>query len=71
MFTYETFDKRNSRTLIYFWLYEIFNYIADEFEPIASTQYKSDDAGEEITANYNLYTYPKTGVGLQMIWYDY
>jgi len=24
-------------------------------------------AGEEITANYNLYTYPKTGVGLQMI----
>ena len=24
-------------------------------------------AGEEITANYNLYTYPKTGIGLQMI----
>ena len=24
-------------------------------------------AGEEIKANYNLYTYPKTGVGLQMI----
>ena len=24
-------------------------------------------ADEEITANYNLYTYPKTGVGLQMI----
>ena len=24
-------------------------------------------AGDEITANYNLYTYPKTGVGLQMI----
>ena len=23
-------------------------------------------AGEELTANYNLYTYPKTGVGLQM-----
>ena len=23
--------------------------------------------GQEITANYNLYTYPKTGVGLQMI----
>ena len=22
-------------------------------------------AGEELTANYNLYTYPKTGVGLQ------
>ena len=24
-------------------------------------------AGEELTANYNLYTYPKTGIGLQMI----
>ena len=24
-------------------------------------------AGNELTANYNLYTYPKTGVGLQMI----
>ena len=23
--------------------------------------------GQEITANYNLYTYPKTGVGIQMI----
>ena len=23
--------------------------------------------GEELAANYNLYTYPKTGVGLQMI----
>ena len=23
-------------------------------------------AGEELAANYNLYTYPKTGVGLQM-----
>ena len=25
-------------------------------------------AGEELTANYNLYTYPKTGVGIQMLW---
>ena len=24
-------------------------------------------AGEELAANYNLYTYPKTGVGIQMI----
>ena len=23
------------------------------------------EAGEEVTANYNLYTYPKTGVGIQ------
>ena len=26
---------------------------------------KDVKAGEEITANYNLYTYPKTGVGIQ------
>ena len=26
---------------------------------------KDIKVGEEITANYNLYTYPKTGVGLQ------
>ena len=24
-------------------------------------------AGEEITANYNLYTYPKTGIGIQSL----
>ena len=28
---------------------------------------KDIKAGQEVTANYNLYTYPKTGVGLQMI----
>ena len=28
---------------------------------------KNVKAGDELTANYNLYTYPKTGVGLQMI----
>ena len=28
---------------------------------------KEIKSGEELTANYNLYTYPKTGVGLQMI----
>jgi len=28
---------------------------------------KDIKAGEELSANYNLYTYPKTGVGLQMI----
>jgi len=28
---------------------------------------KDIKADEEVTANYNLYTYPKTGVGLQMI----
>ena len=28
---------------------------------------KDIKSGEELTANYNLYTYPKTGVGIQMI----
>ena len=28
---------------------------------------KDIKVGQEVTANYNLYTYPKTGVGLQMI----
>ena len=28
---------------------------------------KEIKAGEELTANYNLYTYPSTGIGLQMI----
>ena len=28
---------------------------------------KDIKAGQEVTANYNLYTYPKTGVGIQMI----
>ena len=28
---------------------------------------KNIKAGEELTANYNLYTYPKTGVGIQML----
>ena len=28
---------------------------------------KDIKAGEELTANYNLYTYPKTGVGIQML----
>ena len=28
---------------------------------------KDINPGDELTANYNLYTYPKTGVGIQMI----
>ena len=28
---------------------------------------KDVKSGDELTANYNLYTYPKTGVGLQML----
>ena len=29
---------------------------------------KNIKAGQELTANYNLYTYPKTGIGLQSFW---
>jgi len=29
---------------------------------------KDIKAGEELAANYNLYTYPKTGVGFQTLW---
>tara|TARA_B100001250_G_scaffold238372_1_gene204831 strand:- start:802 stop:1242 length:441 start_codon:yes stop_codon:yes gene_type:complete len=28
---------------------------------------KNIKSGEELTANYNLYTYPKTGIGIQML----
>ena len=28
---------------------------------------KDIKAGQELTANYNLYTYPKTGIGIQML----
>ena len=40
-------------------------YFEDGFYFIRTTN--SIKAGEELTANYNLYTYPKTGIGLQMI----
>ena len=32
---------------------------------------KDIKAGEELTANYNLYTYPKTGIGLQSLWRNF
>ena len=32
---------------------------------------KDIKAGEELTANYNLYTYPKTGIGLQSLWKNF
>jgi len=28
---------------------------------------KDIKSGDELTANYNLYTYPKTGIGLQAL----
>ena len=32
---------------------------------------KDIKAGEELTANYNLYTYPKTGIGVQSLWKNF
>ena len=37
---------------------------AKNFIMVAAKHIKS---GNELTSNYNLYTYPKTGVGLQML----
>ena len=45
----------------------------DDMYPNVNTRYmyiitiKDIKSGQELTANYNLYTYPKTGIGLQMI----
>ena len=45
----------------------------DDMYPNINTRYmyiitiKDIKSGQELTANYNLYTYPKTGIGLQMI----
>ena len=47
------------------------HYKEIKFEEITETaegilQFLSDiNAGEELTANYNLYSYPKTGIGFQ------
>ena len=55
-------DGKTNRENMFYNLHE---KIDAKFMFIIST--KDIKAGEEITANYNLYTYPKTGVGIQMI----
>ncbi len=45
----------------------VFYYLQDKSDAkyMFLISVKDIKAGEELTANYNLYTYPKTGVGLQ------
>ena len=54
----EVKNIEGSRENLYPQVYAMFMYMVT---------IKDIKAGEELTANYNLYTYPKTGVGLQMI----
>ncbi|MAV62065.1 MAG: hypothetical protein CMI80_01100 [Candidatus Pelagibacter sp.] len=55
-------DGKNDRENMYFNLHE-----KSDAKYMFMVTIKDVKAGEELTANYNLYTYPKTGVGLQMI----
>ena len=55
-------DGKNDRENLYYNLNE-----KSDAKYMFMVSIKEIKSGEELTANYNLYTYPKTGVGLQMI----
>tara|TARA_B100002052_G_scaffold219567_1_gene201541 strand:- start:1151 stop:1591 length:441 start_codon:yes stop_codon:yes gene_type:complete len=55
-------DGKNDRENMYYNLHE-----KSDAKYMFMVTIKDIKPGEELTANYNLYTYPKTGVGLQMI----
>ena len=55
-------DGKNDRENMFYNLHE-----KSDAKYMFMVSIKDIKAGEELTANYNLYTYPKTGVGLQMI----
>ena len=55
-------DGKNDRENMYYNLHE---KIDAKFMFMVTI--KDVKPGDELTANYNLYTYPKTGVGIQMI----
>ena len=55
-------DGKNDRENMFFNLNE-----KSDAKYMFMVSVKDIKTGEELTANYNLYTYPKTGVGLQMI----
>ena len=55
-------DGKNDRENMYYNLHE-----KSDAKYMFMVSIKDINEGEELTANYNLYTYPKTGVGLQMI----
>ncbi len=55
-------DGKNDRENMFYNLHE-----KTDAKYMFMVAFKDIKAGQELTANYNLYTYPKTGVGLQMI----
>ena len=55
-------DGKNDRENMFFNLHE-----KSDAKYMFMVSIKDIKTGEELTANYNLYTYPKTGVGLQML----
>ena len=55
-------DSKNDRENMFFNLHE-----KSDAKYMFMVSIKDIKTGEELTANYNLYTYPKTGVGLQML----
>ena len=54
-------DGKNDRENLFFNLNE-----KSDAKYMFLVSVKDIKVGEELTANYNLYTYPKTGVGIQM-----
>ena len=55
-------DGKNDRENMFFNLNE-----KSDAKYMFMVSIKDIKAGEELCANYNLYTYPKTGVGIQML----
>jgi len=55
-------DGKNDRENMYYNLHE-----KSDAKYMFMVAIKNIKAGEELAANYNLYTYPKTGIGIQML----
>ena len=60
--TTKTFDGEENGENLFYNLHE-----KSDAKYFFMVSVKDIKAGGELTANYNLYTYPKTGVGLQML----
>ena len=55
-------DGKNDRENMFYNLHE-----KSDAKYMFLVSVKDIKAGEELAANYNLYTYPKTGIGIQML----
>ena len=55
-------DGKNDRENMFYNLHE-----KSDAKYMFMVSIKDIKAGEELAANYNLYTYPKTGIGIQML----